>query len=65
MSEYSYMEDWEIRMTLIMALVEIKPNNTRFDTILNIADSYYTYIKTGDKTGKKMSDVVRLIKAEK
>ena len=47
MDDWEYMGDVGIRMTLIMRLLEIKPSNTRYDNIINIADQYYTYIKLG------------------
>lgn len=47
MDDWEDFSDWQIRMTLIMRLLEIKPANTRYDTIINIADEYFTYIKLG------------------
>lgn len=44
------MAEWDdvtIRLFLIGLLVEKKPSNTRYDTIINMADEYFHYIKTG------------------
>lgn len=56
MDEWFGLSDWEIRMTLVMKLLEIKPINTRYDTIINIADEYFKYIKLGSNPG----DIVEL-----